>query len=136
MKKVLFTIILSCAMLVSSAQFTLVSKVNAPDDGDSWGISNFTNNWGVGYNVSDRIMVGAYKQGDNFDMFARYKMNFGYVCFEAPTADMSDNMSIGYGMYIKVYENLSVNPYYMIPLKEDEDGGREGSFNVGLSYNL
>ena len=96
-------------MLVSSAQFSLVSKVNAPEDGDSWGISNFTNNWGVGYNVSDRIMVGAYKQGDNFDMFARYKMNFGYVCFEAPTADMADNMSIGYGMYIKVYENLSVN---------------------------
>jgi hypothetical protein len=55
---------------------------------------------------------------------------------EAPTEDMSENMNVGWGMYIKVYNNLSVNPMYMIPLKEDENGEREGSFSIGLSYSL
>ena len=45
-------------------------------------------------------------------------------------------MDIGYGMYIKVYDKLSVNPMYMIPLKEDENGNREGGFSLGLSYSL
>ena len=49
MKKVFFTIVLSCATLISSAQFTVVSQVNSPADGDSWEISNFTQNMGIGY---------------------------------------------------------------------------------------
>ena len=135
MKKVFFTIALCCATLISSAQFTIVSQVQSPDEGDSWEISNFTQNMGVGYSLNNKTMIGAVKDGDNYNVFARHKLGFGFLCMEAPTEDMSENMNVGWGMYIKVYDNLSVNPMYMIPLKED-DGEREGSFSIGLSYSL
>ena len=135
MKKVFFTAILACATLISSAQFTIVSQVQSPDEGDSWEISNFTQNMGVGYSLNNKTMIGAVKNGDDYDVFARHNLGFGFLCMEAPTEDMSENMNVGWGMYIKVYDNLSVNPMYMIPLKED-DGEREGSFSIGLSYSL
>ena len=136
MKKVFFTIVLACATLIGSAQFTVVSSMTSPAEGQSWEISNFTNNIGMGYSLNDKTMVGAVRDGDNYNVFARYNTGFGFLCLESPTNEMSDNMDIGYGMYIKVYDKLSVNPMYMIPLKEDENGNREGGFSLGLSYSL
>ena len=136
MKKVFFTIVLACATLIGSAQFTVVSSMTSPSEGQSWEISNFTNNIGMGYSLNDKTMIGAVRDGDNYNVFARYNTGFGFLCLESPTNEMSDNMDIGYGMYIKVYDNLSVNPMYMIPLKEDENGNREGGFSLGLSYSL
>ena len=136
MKKVFFTAILACATLISSAQFTLVSSMSSPAEGESWEISNLTQNMGIGYNINDKTMIGTYRNGDNYDVFARYNMGFGFLCLESPTQDSTENMSIGFGSYITLYNNLSINPIYMIPLKEDENGEREGSFKVGLSYSL
>jgi len=136
MKKVFFTIALCCAALIGSAQFTIVSSMSSPNEGDSWEISNFTNNIGIGYSLNDKTMIGTVRNGDNYDVFARYNTGFGFLCVESPTNDMSDNMDVGYGIYINVYDNLSVNPMYMIPLNEDENGNREGGFSIGLSYSL
>ena len=136
MKKVFFTIVLACATLIGSAQFTVVSSMSSPSEGQSWEISNFTNNIGMGYSLNDKTMIGAVRDGDNYNVFARYNTGFGFLCLESPANEMNDNMDIGYGMYIKVYDNLSVNPMYMIPLKEDENGNREGGFSLGLSYSL
>jgi len=136
MKKVFFTIVLACATLIGSAQFTVVSSMSSPSEGQSWEISNFTNNIGMGYSLNDKTMIGAVRDGDNYNVFARYNTGFGFLCLESPADGMNDNMDIGYGMYIKVYDKLSVNPMYMIPLKEDENGNREGGFSLGLSYSL
>tara|TARA_R100000963_G_C4610487_1_gene81088 strand:- start:257 stop:667 length:411 start_codon:yes stop_codon:yes gene_type:complete len=136
MKKVFFTIVLACATLIGSAQFTVVSSMTSPSEGESWGISNFTNNIGIGYSLNDKTMIGAVRNGDNYDVFARYNTGFGFLCVESPADGMSDNMDMGYGMYIKVYDNLSVNPMYMIPMNADENGNREGGFSIGVSYSL
>ena len=136
MKKFLFTIFLACGFLFSSAQFTVVSTVDSPNDGDSWGISNFTNNIGIGYSVNEKLMIGTNKKGDDYDVFARLKMRIGFVCLEAPTENASDNMKIGYGMNVKIYDNIYFTPMYLMPVKEDEAGLREGNFKMGLSYNL
>ena len=136
MKKVFFTIVLACATLIGSAQFTVVSSMSSPSEGQSWDISNFTNNIGMGYSFNDKTMIGAVRNGDNYDVFARYKTGFGFFCVESTADNMSDNMNIGYGMYVRVYDNLSVNPMYMIPLNEDENGKREGGFKIGVSYSL
>ena len=127
---------LACGVLISSAQFTVVSTVTSPNDGESWGTSNFTKNIGVGYSVNDNLMIGTSRNGDDYDVFARYTMNIGFVCLEAPTKDASENMSIGYGMNVKIFDNLYFSPMYLMPVKEDEAGLREGSFKMGLSYNL
>ena len=136
MKKVFFTIVLACATLIGSAQFTVVSSMSSPAEGQSWEISNFTNNIGMGYSFNDKTMIGAVRNGDNYDVFARYKTGFGFFCVESTADNMSDNMNLGYGMYVRVYDNLSVNPMYMIPLNEDENGKREGGFKIGVSYSL
>ena len=136
MKKVFLTAILACATLISSAQFTIVSSVDSPNDGDSWEISNFTNNIGIGYSLNDKTMIGAVRSGDNYNVFARDNLGVGFICIESPTDNMSDNMDVGYGMYVDLYKGISINPMYMIPLKEDDDGNREGVFSIGLSYSL
>ena len=136
MKKVFFTIVLCCATLIGSAQFTAVSSMTSPAEGQSWEISNFTNNIGIGYSLNDKTMIGAVRDGDNYNVFARYNTGFGFLCLESPTNEMSDNMDIGYGMYIRVYDNLSVNPMYMIPMNADENGNRDGGFSIGVSYSL
>ena len=74
MKQFLFTIILSCVALMTSAQFTVVSSISSPDEGESWGVSNLTQNMGIGYNINDKTMIGTYKNGDNYDVFARHNM--------------------------------------------------------------
>jgi hypothetical protein len=136
MKKVFYTIILSCFALMSTAQFTIISEVNAPDEGESWEMSNLTNNMGIAYNLDDKTMIGVYKNGDDYDVFARHTMRFGFVCVEAPTNEMMDNMDIGFGSNINIYKNLFVTPMYLMPFKEDSNGVREGSFKLGVSYKI
>ena len=94
MKKVFLTAILACATLISSAQFTIVSQVESPNDGDSWEISNFTQNMGVGYSLNNKTMIGVVQDGDNYNVFARHNLGFGFLCLEAPTEDMSENMNV------------------------------------------
>ena len=65
MKKVFFTIVLACATLIGSAQFTVVSSMSSPADGENWELSNFTNNIGMGYSFNDKTMIGAVRNGDN-----------------------------------------------------------------------
>ena len=38
--------------------------------------------------------------------------------------------------YYDVWKGLHVEPNYSVGLKEDENGEREGSFNLGLSYEF
>ena len=128
--------ILACVTLISSAQFTIVSSVESPNDGESWEISNVTQNMGIGYSLNDKTMIGAVNDGDDYNVFARHNLGFGFLCLESPAEDMSENMSAGWGMYIYLFKGISVNPMYMMPLKEDENGERDGSFSIGLSYSL
>lgn len=136
MKKIFYTIILSCFTLVSTAQFTITSEINAPNEGDSWEMSNITNNMGIAYNLDNKTMIGVYKNGEQYDVFARHSLKLGFVCLEAPTNEMMDNMDIGFGSNINVYKNLYVSPMYLMPLKEDSTGVREGSFKLGVSYKI
>ena len=61
MKKVFFTIILAFVTIISSAQFTIVSTVSSPAEGDSWEVSNFTNNIGVAYSLNDKMMIEKFQ---------------------------------------------------------------------------
>ena len=67
MKKIFLTLAICFTTLLASAQFSVVSTMEKPAEGETWGLSNLTNNIGVGYQVSDEIMVGATKSGDNYD---------------------------------------------------------------------
>ena len=130
MKKTILTTVVALFCLSASAQFRVMSNVNTPEEGASWGADSFTNNLGLGYQVSDDVMVGFQKNGEDYDFVARYSLTDDmYLSVQAPTENTTDNMTLGVGTSIKVWNDLYVEPNYTTT-----DG--EGSFNVGLSYKL
>ena len=130
MKKTILTAVIALFTLAASAQVTVMSSVSQPSDAETWGFDNLTNDMGVGYQFSDKVMVGLQKNGDDYDFIGRYNLsNDLYLSAQMPTEDGTDNMTLGIGMSIKVWNSLYVEPNYTT--KDDE-----GSFNVGLSYKL
>ena len=118
--------------LFASAQFMVTTTVNQPADSTEWGMSNFTNNMGIGYNINERILVGVAKNGEDFDFFGRCNVSWNmYLFAQAPMEEMFDNMKMGVGYSFRVFKGFSVEPNYSINLKDEE-----GDFNFGLSYQF
>tara|TARA_R100000789_G_scaffold54423_1_gene53313 strand:- start:298 stop:711 length:414 start_codon:yes stop_codon:yes gene_type:complete len=137
MRKLCLTTIIALITLCASAQFMVVTTVNQPVDSAEWGVNNFTDNMGIGYQMNDNIVIGMIKNGENYDLFGRYLMNGGlYASLQAPTEEMMDNLTLGFGYSLVLWKGLNLEPNYSMGLKEDEDGEREGSFNIGLSYRF
>ena len=130
MKKTILTTVIALFCLSASAQYRVMSNVNEPTDGESWGVENFTDNIGVGYQVNNEVMIGVMQNGDDYDFVARYSLSDNmYLSAQMPTENAVDNMTLGVGFSINVWEKLYVEPNYTT--KDDE-----GSFNIGLSYKL
>ena len=130
--------------LIASAQFTVVTSYVAPEDGAEWEMSSLTDNLGIGYSLNGgQYIVGLVKAGTDsldeatYDLWGRYNLkNSLYVSVQAPTKEMLDNLTVGLGYSYNVWKGLCIEPNYSMGLKEDEDGEREGSFNIGLSYKF
>ena len=130
MKKTILTTVVALFCLSASAQYRVMSNVNEPTEGESWGVENFTDNIGVGYQVNNEVMIGVMQNGDDYDFVARYNVSDNlYLSAQMPTENAVDNMTLGVGFSINVWNNLYVEPNYTT--KDDE-----GSFNIGLSYKL
>ena len=127
---------LAFATMFASAQFMVVTTIDMPEDDAEWEMSNITDNIGVGYQLNDKITIGAVKNGDNYDLFGRYQLKMGYVSVQAPTEEMADNLKLGVGYSLKVWENLYVEPNYSMPIKENDEGNREGEFKLGIGYRF
>jgi opacity protein-like surface antigen len=137
MKKLFLTMAVIFSTLIASAQFMVVTTVNEPADEAEWGMDNFTDNLGVGYNVNDNVVVGIVKNGEDYDLFGRYLVDGNiYASVQAPTEEMTDNLTVGLGYSFMLWKGLCVEPNYTMGLKEDDDGEREGEFNIGLSYRF
>ena len=130
MKKTILTTIIALFCLSASAQIRVMSNITQPAEDESWGVDNFTNSIGVGYHLNDNVMVGVQQNGDNYDFIGRYNFNDNiYLSAQMPDEDGVENMTVGVGFSMRVWNNLYVEPSYTT---KDE----EGSFNVGLSYKL
>ena len=137
MKKMFLTMTLALTAMFASAQFMVVSTITEPADGESYGMSNITEKMGVGYMLNDKMTLGVVKNGDVMDVWGRYNLSFAWVVMQAPTdSTMMDNMNIGIGYSLKVWNALYVEPSYMIPMKENSDGKREGKMRLGLAYRF
>ena len=128
---------LAFVTMISSAQFMVVTTMTQPADGEEWAMSNITDNMGVGYVLNDKITLGVVKNGDAMDMWGRYNISFVYLTMQAPTdSTMMDNMNVGIGYSLKVWDALYVEPSYIIPMKEDSEGNREGKLKLGIAYRF
>jgi len=129
--------------LFASAQFMVVTTYNEAAEGEDWELMSLTDNMGIGYAVNDAWTVGFIKAGEDslgdasYDLWGRYSWNENvYVSLQAPTEETIDNLNIGIGYSLNVWKGLNVEPNYSMGLNEDEEGEREGSFNLGLSYRF
>ena len=136
MKKLFLTTITACVGLFASAQFSIMSSVNMPEDGEEWTVNSITDNMGAGYQINDKMMAGVIKNGENYDVFGRYYFENIYVSLQAPTEEMSDNMKMGVGYSYNVWKGLCIEPSYSMPMKEDENGEREAKLVLGVAYKL
>ena len=130
MKKTVLTAVVALFCFGASAQYSVMSKINEPSDGESWGFDNFTNNIAVGYQLNNDIMVGVQKNNDGYGLVGRYSIdNMFYLSAEIADTDSLDNIVWGVGTSIKVWNELYIEPNYTMK-------NNDGSFNVGLSYKL
>ena len=131
------TMALAFVTMLSSAQFMVVTTLDQPADSASWGMSNITDNMGIGYQFNDKMTIGVVKNGEDYDLWGRYKINFLYISVQAPTdSTMMDNMTVGVGYSLKVWNDLYVEPNYSLPLNEDAEGNREGTLKLGVAYRF
>ena len=162
MNKLFLTMMLALVTTIASAQFSVLTTVNkvegidptppsttevyegdvcpTTDTDDSW---NITDKIGIGYQVNEKLMVGITKDGDeDYELLGRYSLMNGiwgtciYNYSKDSEDEMTDKLDVGVGYSFNVWRNLYVDPYYVLPMKEDENGEREGSFNIGLSYKF
>ena len=133
MKKVFLTAVVVCATLFASAQIMVVTTY----DGDQEeSMDKLFGKMGIGYSVSDNIVIGGVSNGDDYDLFARYNYKDDiYLSLQMATGD-NEGTSVGVGYSLNVWNSLYIEPNYSIQTEKDANGDREGTFNLGLGYRF
>ena len=139
MNKLFLTMLFAFSTTLASAQFVGLTTLNEAAD-STW---NVTDKIGVGYIVNEKLMVAATMDGeDAYELLGRYDVYNGlwatciYNYEKDSEAEIKDKMEIGVGYSLNVWKELYVDPYYVVPMKEDSEGNREGEFRLGISYKL
>ena len=139
MNKLFLTMLFAVSTTLASAQFVGLTTFNEAAD-STW---NVTDKIGVGYVVNEKLMVAATMDGeDAYELLGRYDVYNGvwatciYNYEKDSEAELKDKLELGLGYSFNVWKKLYVDPYYVMPVKEDAEGKREGEFRLGLSYKL
>ena len=135
MKKIVLMLAVVLTSLCASAQYTIVSNIDFPNESESWETNNLTATMGIGYAICDDFMVGVRKSGDDYDMFIRYRVSDNlYLSADLPTEDTFETARAGVGYSIRFWENLYVEPNYSVNLDSETDDS--GEFNLGIAYKF
>ena len=139
MNKLFLTMMLALITTFASAQFVALTTFNEGAD-STW---NVTDKMGIGYQMNEKLMVAVTMDGeDKYELLGRYDVHKGlwatciYNYEKDSEEELKDKLELGLGYSYNVWRNLYVDPYYIMPLKKDENGEREGSFKLGVSYKF
>ena len=139
MNKLFLTIALALFTTIASAQFSVLTTLNEGTD-STW---NVTDKIGIGYQVNEKLIVGVTKDGeDAYELLGRYDVSNGlwvtcvYNSYEDSVAEMNDRLDVGLGYSYNLWKALYIEPYYIMPLKKNAEGKREGSLKLGVSYKF
>ena len=144
MNKLFLTMALALCTMIASAQFSVITTITSVEE-ENETTYNATDMLGIGYQVSEKLMIACTRNGeDNYDVLGRYTLTNGiwgtvvynYIEDYAEDADLMETLNLGVGYSFKVWDNLYVDPNYTMPAKADENGEREGSLNLRLSYKF
>jgi len=139
MNKLFLTMMLAFVTTFASAQFVALTTFSEGSD-STW---NATDKLGIGYQVNEKLMVAVTMDGeDRYELLGRYDLHHGvwatciYNYEKDSEAELKDKLDLGVGYSYNVWRNLYVDPSYVVSLKEDENGDREGEFRLGVSYKF
>ena len=139
MNKLFLTMLFAFSTIIASAQFVGLTTLNEGTD-STW---NVTDKIGVGYMVNEKLMVAATMDSEEaYELIGRYDVYNGvwatciYNYEKDSEAEMKDKLELGVGYSFNVWKKLYVDPYYVVPMKENDEGKREGEFRLGISYKL
>ena len=145
MNKLFLTMVLAFSTMIASAQYSVLTTITSVEDEAGETTYNITDKLGVAYHISDKLMLGLTKDGeDKYELLGRYDVHYGLwaTCiynYEADTdteEELVDKMDLGLGYSFKLFDNLYVDPNYTVPAKKDENGEREGTLNLSVSYKF
>ena len=143
MNKLFLTMVLAFGTMIASAQYSVITTITSVEDEAGETTYNLTDKLGVAYQVGDKLMLGLTKDGeDKYELLGRYDIHHGLwaTCiynYEADTEEeLVDKMDLGLGYSFKLFDNLYVDPNYTVPAKKDENGEREGTLNLSISYKF
>ena len=143
MNKLFLTMVLAFGTMVASAQYSVMTTITSVEDEAGETTYNLTDKLGVAYQVGDKLMLGLTKDGeDKYELLGRYDIHHGLwaTCiynYEADTEEeLMDKMDLGLGYSFRLFDNLYVDPNYTVPVREDENGEREGTLNLSVSYKF
>ena len=142
MNKLFLTMILAFGTMIASAQYSALTTVTSVEDEAGETTYNVTDKLGVGYQVNEKLMVGITMDGeDKYELLGRYSLMNGIwgTCVynhDDSDAELMDRVDLGLGYSFKVWNNLYIDPNYTTPAKADENGEREGSLNLSVSYKF
>ena len=139
MNKLFLTMLFAVSTMFANAQFVGLTTLNEGTD-STW---NVTDKIGVGYMLNEKLIVAATMDGeDAYELLGRYDVYNGvwatciYNYEKDSEAELKDKLELGLGYSFNVWKKLYIDPYYVMPVKEDAEGKREGEFRLGLSYKL
>ena len=131
MNKLFLTMMLALITTFASAQYAVLTTLNEGADSTC----NITDKLCIGYEVNDKLMIGITMDGeDKYELLGRYDIHEGLwaTCIYNHDTDsedeLKDKLDLGVGYSYNVWDKIYVDPYYVMPLKEDEDGNRAVSY--------
>ena len=142
MNKLFLTMILAFSTMIPSAQYSVLTTVTSVEDEAGEKTYNATDKLGLGYQVSEKLMVGITKDGeDKYELLGRYALMNGVwgTCVynhDDSDAELMDRVELGLGYSFKVWNDLYIDPNYTMPATANEAGEREGSLNLSVSYKF
>ena len=138
MTKLFLTMTLAFSTMIASAQYSVLTTITETAD-SSW---SATEKLGVGYQVNEKLMIGLTMDGeDKYELLGRYSLMNGVwgTCVynhDDSDVELMDRLDLGLGYSFKVWNNLYIDPNYTMPAKADENGEREGTLNLSVSYKF
>ena len=119
MNKLFLTMTLALITTIASAQFSVLTTLNEGVD-STW---NVTDKIGIGYQVNDKLLIAATKDGDDaYELLGRYNVYEGvwatciYNSYEDSVAETKDRLDVGLGYSYCLWKALYVEPYFTMPL--------------------
>ena len=143
MNKLFLTMALAFCTMIASAQYSVLTTITSVEDEAGEKTYNITDKLGVGYDLSEKLMVGITMDGeDKYELLGRYALMNGvwgtcvYNYMADSETELMDNIELGLGYSFNIWDKLYIEPNYTMPAKADEAGKREGSLNLSVSYKF